>query len=294
MRWILWQCVSLCIVLPVIAEDFLAKPSDISIDTGERIEHLNTTLGKVTLRWPRSIEDNFKSLPNRAVMDAFDTVNRTIRSGGLVPQHLIPPQISTWDIVLIDDDLRSTEIPKDLRSKDNCHPGWMTAPSNIYIVTSRVVSRCSDTRFNKVRADIELTRVLLHEMGHVVDFYLAEKKFGLERSRSEGFASFFEQISADKSKIVPAGSVTAEYMEAAKFGISKGFWSEPFGGTFIDYAIHSTFFRAVYAQGALRKIFEIYKVYKSNTLSFKETLLQESYWTKEQLHARARKISAKF
>jgi hypothetical protein len=196
--------------------------------------------------------------------------------------------------VLIDDDLRSTEIPKDLRSKDNCHPGWMTAPSNIYIVTSRVVSRCSDTRFNKVRADIELTRVLLHEMGHVVDFYLAEKKFGLERSRSEGFASFFEQISADKSKIVPAGSVTAEYMEAAKFGISKGFWSEPFGGTFIDYAIHSTFFRAVYAQGALRKIFEIYKVYKSNTLSFKETLLQESYWTKEQLHARARKISAKF
>ena len=97
----------------------------------------------------------------------------------------------------------------------------MTPPANIYVVAQRVVAGCGGSKKVKTSvADSELAEVLLHEMGHSIEYQLLAQGIGRERARSEGFATWFEQYASEKSAIIKSGSVKKEHFDLAKASVS--------------------------------------------------------------------------
>ena len=172
----------------------LAAPEDIELKGNIRRERLNSSLGPIDLRWPRTAETLFGRTPLRAMADAARTVSKASRTSAF-PSEIQGLNIE-WKVVFMDADLPSTQIPAQLRN--NCHPGWMTPPANIYIVAQRIAGNCGDQKTVKSSvADSQLTETLVHEIAHVLEYHLLKKKPpSFNRMRSEGFATWFETFAA--------------------------------------------------------------------------------------------------
>lgn len=235
--------------------EYLAAPEEILLSGNIRREALNSPLGPINIRWPRKIERLFGRTPLRAMTDAAQTVSKALRRGS-IPNSLQLLSLP-WQVVFLDAELPETQIPAYLVS--NCHPGWMTPPANIYIVGQRVAGGCGGTTKSTGVADSELTEVLIHEIGHAVEYALLRGAANPEeRMRKEGFATWFESYASDFSSLLHRREVESKLQEAAKFSIN----SSPtfiFKGTFEDYARASMFFRTVEARRGLQSVFDLYK-----------------------------------
>lgn len=272
-------------------ETGMTKPSEIDLKGNLRKELISTALGRVTLRWPRSVEALFGRSPINAMTDAMSAASKALRSSGFDPSA--QSMFIDWDVVFMDENLPSYQIPRDLVS--NCHPGWMTPPGNIYIVAQRAAQQCSGGAVSKNEADARLAQVLIHEIGHAIEAkILATYPAPFDRLRAEGFASWFEQYASDYSSLVRKGAARRDYMSVARqvFAQTKSPYVQ-FGGTFADYARASTLFGAVAEQKSIRDLMRVYQIIGKNRGDLYAAIEQTVGWKPETLMNEAAKYATR-
>ena len=271
----------------VAEETVLAKPDEIELDGNKRVEELSTNLGPLWLSWQRSSEREFGRTPRRAVIDAANTISKALKNGAF------PTRIQTlnipWKILFLDSNLPAEKIPASLIQ--NCHPGWMTPPANIYIVAQRVASGCGPAHSSASIADSTLTEVLLHEMGHVVEFYLLDRQFIGDRMRAEGFATWFETYAADFSSILNKRTVFNLHLSSAKRSFRDNPKNFTFQGSAEDYARASLIFHAIVEERGLAGLVEVYKVMAKEQLLLFAAVEKALGWNREQLENEVLKIA---
>jgi hypothetical protein len=251
---------------------YLAKPQDITLKGNLRHENIDTSLGRVNIRWPRKVEEFFGRSPLRAVTDASQTVARTLKTSAF-PSFVQDLKLD-WEIVFLDADLPSAQIPAKL--VENCHPGWMTPPANIYIVAQRVAGLCGKQMKLARIADSDLTETLLHEFGHAVEFYLLREVYGGNPLRAEGFATWFEIFSAKYSSVVAQGPLKNKTLRFAKKSVEINpsfYWT----GDAYDYARASMYFDTLERKRGITGLMKVYKAMALNKVSFFDAINSELY-----------------
>ncbi len=267
----------------------MARPEEFELDGNIRREDISTTLGRVKLKWPRRVEGLFGRSPMRAVTGAARAVGRVIR-GVSFPSHLQNLDID-WNIVFIDTREKNTQTQIPAYLVQNCHPGWMTPPTNIYIVAQRVAGDCSinmgDSSTGRVSsnvADEELAEVLIHEMGHAIEYQLLQGK-GQSRSRlqAEGFATWFEHYAADFTPLVNARKLNEERYSRTKLSIQHSPTFRFGRGDAADYSRASMYFSAIEDKRGARGIVEVYDTMVEKNLGFFSAIKESLGWDREKL-----------
>ncbi len=260
-------------------QQILADPKDLELEGNLRTESIATSLGRMELRWPREVEKLFGRTPVRALADAARTSKMFVNLSGFRPE--VRSIDLDWQVVFMSEKLPTAQIPQYL--VDNCHPGWMLPPAKIYLVAERIVNGCGGKTFKPgYVADADLMKVLLHEIGHVVEFQILGQKQNRERAWAEGFASWFEQESAEYSSAIPKGEVRNFYKNLA----IKAIYNSPdrfvFEGSAGDYARASMFYQAVVSRGSLAHLMDIYDYQKSGQ-SFFQAINSRMSWSEQSL-----------
>ena len=257
---------------------YLAEPEKVSLGNNVREENFQSSLGKISLRWPRSAETIFNRSPLRAVNDAVETIARAVKTAAF--PSFVQQMNADWKIVFIDQSSPAVEIPSSLIK--NCHPGWMTPPANIYIVANIIGGSCENEVKSKGVTDADLTRVLLHEFGHVVELQLLRDAMAGDKLRAEGFATWFELFSSKFSSIVRERELRAENISLAKQTLTKGA-AFKFQGTAPDYARAALYFDALASKKGISALMQIYRSIALENLDFFQAVKEKSYWNREQL-----------
>ncbi|MCO6431134.1 MAG: hypothetical protein J5J00_09760 [Deltaproteobacteria bacterium] len=256
----------------------LAAPEEIKLDGNVRREMMVSSLGRINLRWPRKVELLFGRTPKRAVADAATTASRALKASAF-PVHLQTFN-QEWSIVFMDEELPETQIPRSLIS--NCHPAWMTPPGNIYVVAQRVAAGCGGQKITAREANATLTHILLHEIGHAIEFELLRKRLMPDRMRSEGFASWFEQYSSDYSSIIRKGEMRRRYVGLAKQAVAAS-PTFTFSGSGHDYARASLYFHAIVDRRGVRTLSQVYDTMATTRLSFFSAIDKTVHWNRKRL-----------
>ena len=266
-----------------LEQENLAAPDDVDLEGSVRKVKLSSSLGQISLRWPRKVELLFGRSPQRAMLDAAQTASRVLRTGGF------PPAVQNldldWHVVFLDEELPETQIPTYLIS--NCHPAWMTPPANLYVVAQRVVAGCGGSvQSDKKVNDSELAHILLHEIGHAIEFQLLRGGGGADRERAEGFASWFEQYAADYSSLIPKGEIRERYLSLAKQALSqshsKGTKRE-FSGSAEDYANASLVFHSIVERRGVRTLMDVYAAMATRPLTMQGAVQQVLGWDPNEI-----------
>lgn len=262
-----------------ISPDEIAEPRDLKLGSDSRSASFGTELGPVTLRWSRPIERCFSSTPSRAVGEAIKAVNRVVKSGRFTAD--IKRARRDWSLAFTDKATAFAQFPVALTI--GRHPGFMIAPSQIYIITDFITPDCADSKV----ADELLAQVLLHEMGHVIEYLLLGESQTLhDRERSEGFATWFEQYASDYSSAIPKDSVKRYYSELARESLRIG--SSAFQGTPQDYARAALPFQAVARKKGLATLMDVYKRIRDERLPWTEAIMRATGWSRMTLEREAR------
>ena len=273
---------------PVVTGQYLAAPDEVELGASKRKTSLSSALGRIELTWPREVERLFGRSPERAVIDAAYSVSRALKSAAFPPRVRIFDR--EWKIVFMDEKLPETQIPQGLVS--SCHPAWMTPPTNVYVVAQRVAEGCggSDRAVEKSVADAQLAQVLIHEMGHAVEAMLLEDKFGGDRMRAEGFASWFEQYAADFSGVIPRGTVSAYYRKLAAQNLSQYPGDFVFDGSAASYARASMIFAAVVDRRGVGGLMDLYDALRVPGADLTSAMQQGIGWNQKRLEQEVRRL----
>lgn len=248
--------------------NYLAAPDQIDLKGNIREENITSPLGKISLRWPRSAEEYFGRTPLRATVEAARAVSRAVKKSSFPSdvQRLDLP----WKIVYMDATVPSSQVPTQLIS--NCHPGWMTPPANIYVVAQRVAGGCFGQQSTASVADNELSEVLVHEMGHAVEYYLLKGSSGGDRRRAEGFATWFEQYAARSSSLLNAGEIKSKQLGLARESFRRSPTTFQFSGDAFDYARASMYFHSIEARYGIDALISVYKNMAETNIPFEQAV----------------------
>ena len=267
------------VTLPQRSPLQLADPGEVALEGSIRKENIASPLGRVELRWARSAEKLFGRTPERAVVDALTTVSKTLRKARF-PVPFSDPDF-VWKIVVMDERVPEDQIPVNLVS--DCHPAWMTPPSNIYVVAQRVAAGCGGPKSTLSQADALLTKVLLHEIGHAVELNSLGPSGNFDRARAEGFATWFEQYSADFSSILTPGVAKREQIIAARVILNTRGPGNGFKGTYEDYILASMPFTTVVEKRGIAALVDLYTEMRTSHLPFGVVLEKKLGWDQERL-----------
>lgn len=235
----------------------VVAPEELDVGRDARSAEFSTELGTVKVRWSRSIERCFTSNPARAVGDAARAVNRAIKNARFI--EALRYNRREWSIGFVDKMAAISQFPLDLTL--GRHPGFMIPPNRIYLISDYVAPDCGDHQM----ADDLLTQVLLHEMGHVVEYVLlGERQTPIDRARSEGFAVWFEQYSAEFASNLLSGQVKSYYAGLAQMvDLDRGFTPDPKG-----YAQAGLKFQTIVSRKGVSGLMSVYQLIREEQLPF--------------------------
>lgn len=271
----------------------LAAPQDVQLHGLNRSVDMASPIGRVTLRWQRALEDLFGSTPERAVQDAARTVSRALKRGGF-PTSVTSIDLD-WQIVFLSEQALARQAPAYL--VNNCHPGWILPPAQIYIVPERVAAGCATEAgppqtFSTSAADSALAQVLIHEMGHAVDFHLLRNNPGSDRIRAEGFASWFEQYASDFSSVIPRDAARNKYEALARQSFDQSVEPVPFSGSGADYGRASMYIRALVERKGVAGLVDVYEYMLAENLQFFDAAQKRWGWDRGQFEKEAVRLIA--
>ena len=269
---------------------FLAKPEEIEISGLIRREDMTSSVGRIELRWPRSVEKLFGRTPVRAMADAARTVSRLLKSGGF--DERVRNLDLKWSVVFLDEDLPETQIPAYLIH--SCHPAWMTPPASLYFIAQRIATHCGQKQnLPGDVADARLAQVILHEMGHAVEYQLLSggNQVGYDRMRAEGFATWFEQYGARYSSIISESTVRAEHRVRAQESYrEKSGENFIFRGSATDYSRAGLYFDAVVERRGVLGLMQIYHELNRNGGDFFIATEVSLGWGRARLEREAQRL----
>jgi hypothetical protein len=253
---------------------YIPNAADVSLRGGERSESFATDIGRMDVRWPRQIERCFSKNPSRAIAEAASAANRALKSGRFGASLKYGKK--DWSLVFIDRASAVSQFPMALSVGG--HPGFMVPPNQIYIVTDYISPNCAP----EGDVDSRLIQVLLHEMGHVLEYtLLGASTAGLDRKRAEGFAAWFEGYSSKYASAIPQGAVKNFYRGMVRDHSKVG--ERSFSGSGEDYAISSLEFEAVVARKGVSGLMDVYATMSADNCSFYEALSKKFGWDKRTL-----------
>jgi len=263
----------IALISPVNAQS-IPDASNVKLDGPLRHADFSSDLGRFSVRWQRAAEDCFGTSPSRAVADAASTVNRALSSAHFSSRI----KAREWSIVFTDEAAAQSQFPSSISR--GRHPGFMIPPNNIYIITQYVTGDCNKGGSG---ADAELARVLLHEMGHVMEFLILGDSFGGDAERAEGFASWFEEYSSNYSSLISHGAIHAQQVSLAQSLLPNiAPFSGRFSGTAGEYAIAALVFKAYVKKRGVSGLMEIYDDMISRGVSFTDALAKAG-WDQQQV-----------
>jgi hypothetical protein len=252
----------------------IAPPDEVKLGNDARTSTFTTELGPMHVRWPRSIERCFSVGPARAVGEAAAGVNRALKTGRF--DASIQRARREWSLAFTDKATAVSQFPIALTLGG--HPGFMIPPSQIYIIADFISPDCSGQKV----ADEVLVQVLLHEMGHVVEYLLlGERQDRPDRQRSEGFAAWFEQYSAEYVPSIPQGQVERYYTGLARAALQHE--QHAFTGSAEDYAHSALQFRAIVERRGVSGLMKVYAEIRDNGLPFDEAVQRALGWNQKTL-----------
>jgi hypothetical protein len=271
------------IVCPIKDNEPIPKAGEIKLGPGAKSAAFVTDIGPVEVRWHKREERCFGKSPARAVADAAKAVNKAIK------QARFPMDVKTarrkWSLVFVDKERAMKTFPARIVSGN--HPGFMVPPDQIYLITDYIAPACGEEGGAEI-ADAELTRILLHEMGHAIEFVILEengKHFYGNRERAEGFASWFEIYSSSFSGVIPEGSAQAMYQRAARS--SQG---GEFDGTLAGYGKAAMKFDAIVRVKGISGLMAIYATMRQENVDFATAMERTIRWSPKALDREARDL----
>jgi hypothetical protein len=266
------------------SDNQVTRPDEVVLNGNIREMKISTSLGDVQLRWPRSVEDLFGKNPDKAVRDAWAAGARVLSQQSF-PSRLRSAKYQ-WNVVFMD------EVPASVMPSlsGSCHPAWMRPPADIFVSASSVASNCSPEFKSPKEANALLARALVHELGHAVEFQLADKGFPfLERWNSEGFATWFEthagQSFVGRDKVYNRSM----FREQAKEQLTPNWRPSAFNGSSEDY-MRSYALISVIADGrSLSRLTDLYLRMAREQISLTVAVKRELGWDEGQWVAEARR-----
>ena len=260
----------------------IPKADEVDLRGGVRSSSFGSPLGTMDVRWPRQVERCFGKSPSRAISEAASAVNRALRNGRFDEKMKYARR--DWSLVLIDRASAVSQFPMQLSLGG--HPGFMVPPNQIYIVVDFISPNCQPSG----DVDALLTQVLLHEMGHVLEFsLLGESGFAADRKRAEGFAAWFEGYSSKFSSAIPRGRVQETYRTMVQS--QSGVGSQQFSGSGQDYAIASLEFEAIVARKGVSGLMEVYETMSTSRCSFYDALYKKFGWDQKDLQREVKNLN---
>lgn len=261
----------------------IVAPEDVQLGRDARTASFSTEVGPMNVRWPRSIERCFSTSPSRAVGEAAIGVNRAIKTGRFTED--VKTARREWSLVFTDKATAFSQFPIALTL--GRHPGFMLPPSQIYIISDFVAPDCGSGQVG----DDTLIQVLLHEMGHVVEYLmLGERRMDTDRERAEGFAAWFEQYSADFTSAIPRGQVRRYYDQLAARALERGYGG--FSGSAEDYAYSALQFRAIVDRRGVSGLMQVYRVMREEGMPFQDAVFKALSWNRATLQREMREVAA--
>ncbi len=255
----------------------VAVPEELDVGRDARTADFITELGPMKVRWSRSIEQCFATTPARSVSEAARAVNRALKNGRFTSD--LRYSRHEWTLGFIDKTSAISQFPLSLTL--GRHPGFMIPPNRIYLVPDHISPNCG----NKEIADDILTQVLLHEMGHVVEYILlGERQSPVDRERSEGFAVWFEQYSAAYASSLPKGQVQAYYASLARSaGANQKFSPSPQG-----YANAGIRFQTIVDRKGVSGLMSVYSLIREQQLPFDAAVERALSWNRATFERQVR------
>ena len=266
----------------------LDSPENIELSGNQREENISTSMGRVSLRWTRDVEKLFGRTPVRALADATRTANRFLKQAGF--KNDVRNLELDWQVVIMNEKLPIKQIPTRLVNR--CHPGWMLPPAKVYIVAERVVNGCSGDKLKPgYVADADLMEVLLHEIGHVVEFQLLKNRQN-QRQWAEGFASWFEMEAANYSSLIKKGAIEEKHYRLAKRSLLEQPNNFYFQGSAYDYARSSMYYKAITEKTSISKLMDIYDLMIAGS-SFPVAVEERLGWSDKKWNQEVKSLLAK-
>lgn len=207
----------------------VAAPNSMDVGRLAREVSFGTSLGTMNVRWPRELERCYRVTPAKAIAEASRTVRQALRVSKLFSE--VRQKSRTWDFVLTDRLHAISQVPTDIiRGR---HPGFMLPPNRVYILSDFIAQNCQENPIS----DRLLAQVLLHEMGHVVEYILLGEPTSMtNRERGEGFATWFEHYASEFSKTIGKDRVSENLRNLGmQHQVALG-RKDSFDGTALDYA----------------------------------------------------------
>lgn len=258
----------------------IPKVEDVELRGAVRSSSFSTPLGTMDVRWPRSVERCFGRSPARAIAEAASAVNRALRTARF--DQSIKNERRDWSLVFIDRASAISQFPIALSLGG--HPGFMVPPNQIYMVVDYISPNCQPNG----DVDALLTQVLLHEMGHVLEFELLDGVGASDRKRAEGFAAWFEGYSSRFSSTIPKGSVQDRYRSLIRS--HKGVGASAFDGSGEDYAIASLEFEAIVERKGISGLMKVYETMKQERCSLYEALHKQYGWDQKDIQREVKEL----
>jgi len=257
------------------------RPSGMLLEGSERRESIPTSLGRVNLRWSREAEELFGASPKKAVQEAWDAAGRALAQRGL-PYRLRTEEYG-WNVIIMPQGREQLLI--DSPGTTLCHPAWMTPPADIYVVADLVLTGCGrHERLAGSAGQANLRRILIHELGHAVEFQLMGKAFHLsQRWHAEGFATWFETLAEPYVRGEGKAFSRNQLRERARHALFPTWETRLFRGSSEDYA-RGYGLIAVIAEGrAVAELIAVYREMEKSQVDFNKAAFARLGWTSQRL-----------
>lgn len=251
--------------------DDVSAPSSLDVGPKARTVSFGTTIGTMNIRWARELERCYSTSPSKAVGEASRAVSRALRASRLLSQ--ITQKHRVWDIVLTDKTHAIRQVPRSIIVGK--HPGFMLPPNKVYIVSDFISPACIE----KPIQDELLLQVLLHEMGHVIEYILLGEPATMNnRERGEGFATWFESYSSGFSKAVDETRVRSALLRL-RLHAEAGDSEDSFNGSAMDYARAAMPFFLVVSKKGTGGIARLYQEIRQNQTSSHQAIRKIFGWS---------------